>query len=283
MTITEADRTAADVTWDIEPLVDGEAEAGVDSLLAEADTKAREIAKYRGRIAELDAAGLAELMHELAAIGDLVGRADWYAGLRFSVDTADPANGALIARAEEKSTAINNELIFVELEWAGVDDDRAAELLGDEQLAFCRHYLESARRYRPHLLSEPEEVILSDKSLTASSAWVRLFSELTSAITVDLDDGAVSLEEGLSLLMSPDRDVRRTAAEAVTVALEPGLRTRGSCSTRSSSTSRSTTACVTTTAGSRAGTSATRPVTSRSTPSSPRWRRVTTSRNAGTR
>jgi oligoendopeptidase F len=227
MTITEADRTAADVTWDIEPLVDGEAEAGVDSLLAEADTKAREIAKYRGRIAELDAAGLAELMHELAAIGDLVGRADSYAGLRFAVDTADPANGALIARAEEKSTAINNELIFVELEWAAVDDGRAAELLADEQLAFCRHYLESARRYRPHLLSEPEEVILSDKSLTASSAWVRLFSELTSAITVDLDDGAVSLEEGLSRLMSPDRDVRRTAAEAVTVALEPGLRTRG--------------------------------------------------------
>jgi oligoendopeptidase F len=227
MTITEADRTAADVTWDIEPLVDGEAEAGVDSLLAEADTKAREIAKYRGRIAELDAADLAGLMHELAAIGDLVGRADSYAGLRFAVDTADPANGALIARAEEKSTAINNELIFVELEWAAVDDDRADALLADDQLAFCRHYLESARRYRPHLLSEPEEVILSDKSLTASSAWVRLFSELTSAITVDLDDGAVSLEQGLSLLMSPDRDVRRSAAEAVTVALEPGLRTRG--------------------------------------------------------
>jgi oligoendopeptidase F len=227
MTITEADRTAADVAWDIEPLVDGEAEAGVDALLEQADTKARELAKYRGRIAELDAGGLADLMRELAAIGDLVGRADSYAGLRFAVDTADPANGALIARAEEKSTAINNELIFVELEWAAVDDDRAAELLADEQLAFCRHYLESARRYRPHLLSEPEEVILSDKSLTASSAWVRLFSELTSAITVDLDAGAVSLEEGLSLLMSPDRDVRRTAAEAVTVALEPGLRTRG--------------------------------------------------------
>ncbi len=227
MTTTEADRTAADVAWDIEPLVDGTAGAGVDALLDEAETRARELAKYRGRVGELDAAGLAELMQELAAIGDLVGRADSYAGLRFSVDTQDPANGALIARAEEKSTAINNELIFVELEWAAVDDDRATSLLADDQLAFCRHHLESARRYRPHLLSEPEEVILSDKSLTASSAWVRLFSELTSAITVELDGNEVSLEEGLSRLMSPDRDVRRRAAQAVTVALEPGLRTRG--------------------------------------------------------
>ncbi|MEX1006692.1 MAG: M3 family oligoendopeptidase [Acidimicrobiia bacterium] len=227
MTTTEADRTAADVAWDIEPLVDGAAESGVDTLLDEAETRARELAKYRGRVGELDAAGLADLMQELATIGDLVGRADSYAGLRFSVDTQDPANGALIARAEEKSTAINNELIFVELEWAAVDDDRAESLLADDQLAFCRHHLESARRYRPHLLSEPEEVILSDKSLTANSAWVRLFSELTAVITVDLDGNSVSLEEGLSRLMSPDRDVRRAAAEAVTVALEPGLRTRG--------------------------------------------------------
>ena len=99
-------------------------------------------------------------------------------------------------------------------------------LLADDRLAFCRHYLASARRYRPHLLSEPEERILSDKSLTANSAWVRLFSELTSAITVDIDDATVSLEEGLSQLQSPDREVRRTAADAVTDALAPGLRTR---------------------------------------------------------
>ncbi|HXY92619.1 MAG TPA: M3 family oligoendopeptidase [Acidimicrobiia bacterium] len=226
MTTTEADRTAADVAWDIEPLVDGRAETGVDALLDEAETRARAIGAYRGRIGALDAAELATLMHELAAIGDLVGRADSYAGLRFAVDTQDPANGALIARAEERSTVINNELIFVELEWAAVDDERAAELLADPRVEFCRHHLDSARRYRPHLLTEPEEVILSDKSLTASSAWVRLFSELTSALVVDLDGDTVSLEEGLSQLMSPDRDARRTAAEAVTAALAPGLRTR---------------------------------------------------------
>ncbi len=36
----------------------------------------------------------------------------------------------------------------------------------------------------------------------------------------------MSLEQGLSQLMSPEREVRRSAAEAVTVGLEPGLRTR---------------------------------------------------------
>ena len=226
MTDTDANLTAADVAWDLEPLVDGRGAEGVDALLDDAEARAHALASYRGRVAELDVAGLVELMHELAIIGEMAGRAGSYAGLKFAVDTADPATGALMARTEERGTAINNEIIFFELEWAAVPDEQAATLLADDRLAFCRHYLESARRYRPHLLSEPEERILSDKSLTANSAWVRLFSELTSAITVDLDGDTVSLEQGLSQLMSPDREVRRGAAEAVTTALEPGLRTR---------------------------------------------------------
>jgi oligoendopeptidase F len=96
-------------------------------------------------------------------------------------------------------------------------------------LDFARHHLRSARRYRPHLLSEPEEKILAEKSLTGSSAWGRLFAEQASAITVDLgEEGAepVALEQALSRLFSPEREVRRHAAERVTAALEPGLRTR---------------------------------------------------------
>jgi oligoendopeptidase F len=226
MTITEADLSAADVAWDLEPLVDGRGGEGVDALLDEAEERAQALSSYRGRIAELDAAELAELMREIAGIGERVGRAGSYAGLRFAVDTADPAIGALMAKTEERETAISNEILFVELEWAAMADEQADALLADGRLSFCKHYLESARRYRPHLLSEPEERVLADKALTASGAWVRLFSELTSAITVELDDTTASLEQALSQLMSSERTARHAAAEAVTHALEPGLRTR---------------------------------------------------------
>jgi oligoendopeptidase F len=66
---------------------------------------------------------------------------------------------------------------------------------------------------------------MTEKAVTGA-AWSRLFSELTSTIAVDLDGGRVSLEGALSRLSSPDRGERRTAADAVTDALEPGLRTR---------------------------------------------------------
>jgi oligoendopeptidase F len=225
-TAPDPDLTAADVAWDLEPLVFGKGPEGLAPLLDQADVTATRIESYRGRIGELSATELAAVMGDLAELNDAVGRAGSYAGLRFSVDTSDPERGAAMQRFQEQATGITTRILFFELEWAEVDDARAAELLASDELDFCRYYLESARRYRPHLLTEPEEKILSEKHVTGSSAWSRLFDELTSAIVVELPDGPTSLEQGLSRLGSPDREERRVAAEAVTVSLEPGLRTR---------------------------------------------------------
>ncbi len=222
--------------WDLEPLLDGEGEAGVERRMQDALTRAQTFAeRYAGKLGELDGAGLAQAMRELAEIYELVGRAGTYAGLRFSTDTANPANGALLQMVQERETAIETTLLFFELEWAALSEERAEELLADPGLDFCRHHLRNVRRYREHLLSEPEEKILAEKSLTGASAWARLFEELTSAIEVELPSGAdgagaterVALDVALSRLALPDRDMRRTAAEAVTAALAPGLRTRG--------------------------------------------------------
>ncbi len=223
--VSDSDQLATDVAWDLEPLL-GET-GSVDSLLAEAAEAAEKFSeKYRGRIAYLSASDLAEAMHALAQISDGVGRVGSYVGLKFSVDTTNPEFGAQMANADEKSTEISNTLLFVELEWAAADDVHVEEVLTQPELDFCRHHLSAARRYRPHLLSEPEEKILADKAVTGSSAWGRLFSELTSAIEVDISGETISLEEGLSRLQSPERPVRKEAALAVTCALEPGLRTR---------------------------------------------------------
>jgi len=216
--------------WDLEPLVDGEGTDGAERRLSEALERAQAFAsRYAGKLAEIDPTGLQEAMHELAAIHELIGRGGYYAALRFSTDTAEPANGALLQRVQEQETAIQTTLLFFELEWAALSEERAEELLAGDGLDFCRHYLRNVRRYREHLLSEPEEKILTEKALTGAGAWTRLFEELSSAIEVDLSaDGGekVALDVALSRLSLADRDVRRTTAEAVTAALAPGLRTR---------------------------------------------------------
>jgi oligoendopeptidase F len=227
MTVHEdADLNATDVAWDLDPLVGGEGQEGVTHLLEQAEALTGELEQWRGRIGTLEAPQLAQAMSTLGEIQDRLGRAGSWVSLRFSVDTSDPAHGAAMQKFQEQATELSTRLIFLELEWAEVPEARASVLLESEELSFCRYHLESARRYRSHLLTEPEEKILAEKDVTSSSAWSRLFDELTSAIVVELPDGPTSLEQGLSRLGSPDREERRIAADAVTIALEPGLRTR---------------------------------------------------------
>lgn len=233
MGTTDADLTAADVHWELESLLDGA--ASPDELIERARAIATELESYRGTVAKLDAGGLAELMHSLAEINELLSRSGHYGMLRFTENTADPESGAMMQHLDEESTSIASQLLFVDIEFAAAEEAHAASVLADERLDFCRHHLENTRRNRLHMLSEAEETVMLETSVSGASAWVRLFSELTSAITIEMpadpesDDAApvsAPLEMGLSLLQDPDRSVRAAAAEAVTAGLEPGLRTR---------------------------------------------------------
>jgi oligoendopeptidase F len=215
-----------EVSWDIETLVYGKGEAGVDELMAEAAELADKIAARRGKVASFTPADLLETMTLLEEVSDRAGRAGSYASLRYSVDVNDAANGALMAKVQELGTALNTKLLFFDLEWAALEDDKVAELLGGKEMDRFRHHLLSERRYRDHLLSEPEEKILAEKSQTGRAAWARLFSDFTSNLEVELDGEKKPFEEALSRLVLPDREVRREVAQKVTEALEPGLRNR---------------------------------------------------------
>jgi oligoendopeptidase F len=219
--------TVQDVAWNLDPLVEGEGEAGVDRLLAQAQERSAVFAKrFQGKLAEIEGPQLAEAVAELQQISELVGRAGTYAMLRFATNTAEPANGALLQRVQEQATVVETRLLFFELEWAELDDDRAEELLAADGLDTARHHLRTIRRYRPHLLSEPEEKIMSEKSVSGRDAWTRLFSELTSAVEVDIDGEKLALDVALAKLMSSDRELRARVQQSVTEALQPTLRTR---------------------------------------------------------
>ncbi len=224
-----ADEKLAAANWDLEPLVDNRGPEAVQAMLEEARERAEAFAaRYKGRVHELDVAELAEAMEELGAMHDLGGRAGSYAMLSYSLDTADPERGARMQKARELGAAIETQLLFFDLEWNLVPDERAGELLEAPELGFCAQHLRNLRRYLPHQLSEPEERILTETNVTGGSAFQRLFTEQTSALEVELPDHdePASLEEGLSLLQHPDRERRRVAAEAVTASLRPDLRSR---------------------------------------------------------
>src|SRR5687768_14102067 len=215
-----------ELSWDIETLVGGKGASGVEALLADAHSRAEGLTAHKGNIASFDATQLADFVTQLGEIREALEKAGSYVQLAFSTDTQDPEKGALLQRFEERATEISTMLVFWELEWVALDEAKAEELLGDDRISFARHHLTVQRRYRDHVLTEAEEKILAEKAVTGRAAWIRLHSDLSSAIEVTLEGKTVTLEEALSHLAHHDRTVRAIAAHAVTDALQPGLRTR---------------------------------------------------------
>lgn len=218
---------AEEVRWDLSDLYAGPDDpalrADVDSALAGAEAFAD---RHRGRVGALDAAGLAAAVAELEAVVTPLQRASAYANLLLSVDTRDAAAGALVAELAERASTLHARVLFFDLEWGQVPDDRAEALLADPVLATHRHHLERIRAEVPYQLSEAEERVLTALAPTGSAAWSRLFTQLTSAIAVDWEDGTAGLEEVLGVLHEADRDRREAAQAAVTAALERDLPTR---------------------------------------------------------
>ncbi|MFM8526862.1 MAG: M3 family oligoendopeptidase [bacterium] len=215
--------------WDLEPLVSGGGDDAARGFLAEAEAEAEEFAKtYRGKVEELDGEGLAEALAVLGGISDRLGRAGSYAALGYSVDSGSHERGALLAELQQRGAQIETNLLFFELEWAQVGDERAAEVLASPALDLYRHFLEVARMQKPHLMTEPEEKIATELRVTGRSAVARLFGDQISALRVDLPDRdePVELDEALAELQSPDRSRREAAAGSITTTLEPGLKTR---------------------------------------------------------
>src|SRR3984957_20742597 len=130
MATEEAPESSADpelqaTAGNLDPLVDGRGPDGARAQLTEAFERSQAFAaSYAGKLVELDSAGLEQAMHELGAIQELVGRAGTYAGLRFSVDTADAAAGALMQEVQERGTEIETTLLFFEFEWAALPENQ---------------------------------------------------------------------------------------------------------------------------------------------------------------
>jgi oligoendopeptidase F len=217
------------VEWNLSDLYDGPDDPRIDSELEEAQAAAAAFReRYRGKLAELTAAELNDAVVELERIDSVATRVETYARLRQAADSTDQARGALVQKVREQNTQIETALLFFDLEWSELEDDLAERLLADPVLEHYAQVLRSQRRYKPHQLSEPEEKISAEKSLTGASAWGRLFNELLADLRVSYGGDDLSLDEALArLARETSQEERGRVAAAVTETLRPGVRTRG--------------------------------------------------------
>lgn len=211
--------SALGVTWNLFDLYAGVDDARIETDLQNCTVRCTAFAeKYRGLFGPgLSAAGLKEALEEYERIAEIMSRLGSYAGLLTAADTANDDYRRLEDRLQQQLIERENQLTFFELGWLAIEDQVAEKLIADPLLVNYRHHLSSGRRYKPHTRSEPEELLLNQKSLTARAAWMTLFDEFVASLEYTLEyEGkkqVLTQPAILALNYDPDRNLRKAAQE----------------------------------------------------------------------
>jgi oligoendopeptidase F len=186
---------------------------------ADAESAAFETA-YKGKLAGMAAspdggAALAEAVQRYETLDDLMGRLGSYAGLIHAGDTVDPARTKFYGDVQERLTAASTHLLFFTLELNRIDDAQLEAAMADPALGHYRPWLEDIRRYKPYQLEDRVEQLFHEKSVTAYTAWNRLFDSTVANLRFEVAGRTLAIEPALNLLADRSADKRKAAAQAL--------------------------------------------------------------------
>ena len=186
--------------------------------------------QYKGKLNLLAAApgagtALAEAVKRYEALDDLMGRLISYAGLIHSGNSIDPQRAKFYADIQERITAASTHLLFFVLELNRLDDAVLNAAMADPALGHYRPWVEDVRKEKPYQLEDRIEQLFHEKSVTAYSAWNRLFDETIATLRFKVGTKSLAIEPALNLLQDPNEKMRKAAAQAIAHTFKENLRT----------------------------------------------------------
>jgi oligoendopeptidase F len=210
------------VLWDLRPLYPSQDAPAIQEDLFRCREMAETMAaEASGRVADLDAMAIRQLVERLEAIETLVARLATFAFLHFITQTGDAAASALLQQVEELEATVGRLTVFFRLEWNRLEATKAEHLLQQPVLRTYSHYLRTLRQFAPHQLSAKEEELLQELRPVGRSAWNLLFEKLLGQLR--FGEHGRTEEEVLSDLYHPDREVRKNGAAELTEGLRANL------------------------------------------------------------
>ncbi|WP_298061832.1 M3 family oligoendopeptidase [uncultured Campylobacter sp.] len=202
------------MNWNLGELFANEAEFGgaIDSAAAQARNFE---AKFKDGLHALSAEEFLGALELYESISEQIGKIMSFAHLRFALDTS---LGAQQAKTEQACNDISQSLLFFELEFNELDGAKQDEFIAGS--GRFRYYLSLLKQRKAHQLSLPQESVLLKTSPVSGEAFSRLFDESMARMSFDFRGQKLGEEEILSLLHSPDREVRKDAAASLSAVLQ---------------------------------------------------------------
>ena len=214
-----AQNSAREVRWDLTSLYRGPDDPDLAQDSKRALELAREFAsRWKGRLAELPPPEAGRMLLEYEQASLVQWKIASWTSLAYAADARNEAIGAALAQARELFSVIEAETSFLQVEIAALPDPGVEDWLDDDQVCRLERWIREIRKFRAHILTEPEERLASRKDLTGRAALGQLFDDLTNSLSFPFDDGTGMRDrtgaEMLSYSRNPDPALRKGAHEA---------------------------------------------------------------------
>ncbi|HZW02406.1 MAG TPA: M3 family oligoendopeptidase [Anaerolineaceae bacterium] len=200
--------------WSLDDLFPGIKSPQLAETFKTLEEKVRSFSEVRPQLTEgISTGAFLDLVRKVEEIYRAQARLSAYAELRFAENTQDQETLSLLAKVEQFSAELNNQVLFFELWWKNVSDETAERLMAEA--GDYRYWLEQMRLFKPHTLSEPEEKIINIKNVTGPSAMNTLYDSITNRyvfkLVVDGEEKELTRGELSPYIRGADPDLRAAA------------------------------------------------------------------------
>ncbi|KQZ02144.1 oligoendopeptidase F [Pseudolabrys sp. Root1462] len=216
--------------WNLNDLYPGIESSALKQDLAWVDSECVAFEElYKGKLGAIAAQPgaseqLCEAVKRYEKIGDVLGRIGSYAGLLHAGNSTDAAIAKFYGDMNERITTAYSHLLFFDLELNRVDDKVIDSAMSSGPLGHYRPWIEDVRKEKPYQLEDRIEQLFHEKSLTAYSAWNRLFDDTIAALRFRIRGKELSIEPALNFMQDSDGAKRKDAAEALATTFKANLR-----------------------------------------------------------
>ena len=171
--------------------------------------------KYEGKISKLAPNILFNSIVELEKIDEIMDKILSFAHLLVAENANNEKNKIFFQSMQEKITNYSSCLIFFSLELNQINEKQINNLLKDNKLKKYKTWIQNRRTFKPHQLEKNLEKLLQDKSITSSSAWIRLFDETIASLKFPFKNKSLSSAEILNFLSDSKPLIRKKAAKSI--------------------------------------------------------------------
>jgi oligoendopeptidase F len=205
--------------WDLSDLTKDPKSPEFQKQVKELESHAERFEKIKKSInPKMPSKKFMSILHQLEDISEKMSKIGGYASLAYSADTQSDEATSLMTRMSKLGSEISNKVLFFDLWWKNVVDDKNAQRL-IRDAGELSEYLSHKRLVAKYSLSEPEEKIINTLDVTGVSALIKLYDKITNAYEYKMNIGnktkKMTREEVTNYVRSTNPKIREAAYKTI--------------------------------------------------------------------